>query len=55
MDAACRLEVSTDAQKNHNPDDAPPIRCLAGEPMTLLFWAPVPLAATDPVMKDETD
>jgi hypothetical protein len=54
MDAACRPEVSIDAQKNHNPDDAPPIRRLAGEPLTHLFWAPAP-AATDLVMKDETD
>jgi len=54
MDVACRPEVSTDAQKNHNPDDAPPIRCHAGEQLTLLIWAPVP-AATGPVMKDETD
>gem|GEM_PF-6290781 len=54
MVAACRPEVSIDAQKNHNPDDAPPIRCHAAEPMTHLTWAPV-AAGTDPVMKDETD
>lgn len=53
MDAVCRPEVSTDAQKNHNPDDAPPIRCLAAEPMTHLTL--VSAAATDLVMKDGAD
>ena len=55
MDAVYRPAVSTDAQENHNPDDAPPIRRLAGEPLTHLSWAPAPPVATDPVMKDEAD
>jgi hypothetical protein len=54
MDAVYRPAVSTDARKNHNPDDAPPIRCLAGEPLTHLTWAPA-AAATGLVTKDEAD
>jgi hypothetical protein len=54
MDAVYRPAVSTDAQENHNPDDAPPIRCLAAEPMTHLIWA-LARAAIEPVTKDETD
>ena len=55
MDAVYHPAVLTDARKNHNPDDALPIRCLAGEPLTHLSWAPAQPAAIDLVTKDETD